>query len=620
MKFEYSPGLFGYGAKGTDGSAGISGLSLYFTDYNAITDIIRIQSAIENDEVLISTVAPETKLPGGRSYITGDLFVIPNGTIYQINAETNTYTETDGNLSKADYFDQYFYVETDNGYIRYHNIYNASTNYIIDNVMTSTPGINYTLYPGSIYNIDPKEFARIEYTNIINASSNAFSVYSSGATTVTDDKKSIAIIRDVDTNTFKIGNLDKDDNLRSVNLILDVSLLIHTKDVCSNYFSHDTPSGEILTNNEIYTNLLFDPNFTSSPASFKATPTFDSIIIEWWLSHFTLESSIIGTLYFMKAQDPSGSYYIDSSIVNPLVLYDLDVSGTVTISDLPLGATYQYYLTICKDGWERMSAIKSSTTSATVPELHVNDPSNKLLSVDASGWFSTNSSYGYTVDISTDSYTGWNVTSNPVPDWITITPKTGPSGNDTFDVSISRKTTYGDRISIITISSEAPDVSIGVTQTGLPTSAYITFNTDGSILLSGLGSILIDISLYGYAYAYAGSEENGYYNSSADIDYINAGPTSNNLVDTTAEAQGTPEYDSSTSIGYFADFGLSNSSTCEIQHAMTGYYAGIDGETMAYGYVKITAAKISGTSTNVTILYNKWDIDQFGVISVLYEA
>ena len=148
----------------------------------------------------------------------------------------------------------------------------------------------------------------------------------------------------------------------------------------------------------------------------------------------------------------------------------------------------------------------------------------------------------------------------------------------------------------------------------------ITFNTDGSILLSGLGSILIDISLYGYAYAYAGSEENGYYNSSADIDYINAGPTSNNLVDTTAEAQGTPEYDSSTSIGYFADFGLSNSSTCEIQHAMTGYYAGIDGETMAYGYVKITAAKISGTSTNVTILYNKWDIDQFGVISVLYEA
>ena len=44
MKFQYSPGLFGYGTKGTDGSAGLAGLALYFTDFNGV---INYQSQVE---------------------------------------------------------------------------------------------------------------------------------------------------------------------------------------------------------------------------------------------------------------------------------------------------------------------------------------------------------------------------------------------------------------------------------------------------------------------------------------------------------------------------------------------------------------------------------------------
>ena len=40
MKFDYSPGLLGYGLKGSDGSLGLSGASVYFTDYYIDDDII----------------------------------------------------------------------------------------------------------------------------------------------------------------------------------------------------------------------------------------------------------------------------------------------------------------------------------------------------------------------------------------------------------------------------------------------------------------------------------------------------------------------------------------------------------------------------------------------------
>jgi len=55
MKFQYSPGLLGYGAKGGDGSAGLQGLALYFTDFDPVFDLLRIEDCIENDFVMWSS-------------------------------------------------------------------------------------------------------------------------------------------------------------------------------------------------------------------------------------------------------------------------------------------------------------------------------------------------------------------------------------------------------------------------------------------------------------------------------------------------------------------------------------------------------------------------------------
>ena len=42
MKFEYAPGLPGYGTQGADGSDGLLGVSFYFSEYAGDTDIITI--------------------------------------------------------------------------------------------------------------------------------------------------------------------------------------------------------------------------------------------------------------------------------------------------------------------------------------------------------------------------------------------------------------------------------------------------------------------------------------------------------------------------------------------------------------------------------------------------
>jgi len=606
MKFQYSPGLFGYGPQGADGSEGILGAAFYFTDYNPISDFLRINSAIENDEVLLSKVLSGTKLPNGRTYNTGDLVMAVNGDVYEIDAETNELGDMPiGSLSKVDFFDKYHEIYTDNEYERWANYYNASTNYIIDNVMSTTPGIIYTTYPSNIYGIQPKNFARIEYTNVINSSYNSFSVYSSGENFLSDDNKAIAIVKSSYDRLFRIGNLDDDANIRNVSLILDVSSLIHTKET-GNTFSIDASLGNILTNKEISTNILFDPVLIRTPTSFKAITGATDVSIEWNLSDFTSDTDITASLFFYKKQDPSGSYNISNDTVNPLMLYDLDSSGTVNFSGLTLGLTYQYYIVIDKDGWERMSSIKNVTTSSTIATLTVNDPSSLELNADASGWFSSISNYTYTVDISTDSVTGWNVTDIALPSWITITPTSGPAGDDTFDVSLYRKTDPGSREGLITISSQAEDVSIKVTQTGtIGTTIY--FNNDGSILIDDLSEgSAIDISLMAYGKSYAQSRDDIAI-SSIYIYHKRKGGL-DTLVNISATSGIGEDPSTSITYGYLNAYGFTDNSVNEVYYLQEPATEQDDTGAWRYstGYMRITNAEIDGESINVP--YNTFRI------------
>ena len=152
-KFRYAPGMPGFGTKGSDGSAGLQGLSMYFTDYNPDTQASSINIRIANNQVLWSTTSDV--LPSGRVYVTGDLFVDDQGRVYEINAETDTFQYKFANLNTSGYFISAETTTDTYTYNRYFNS-NDSPKYIIDNVYAEGV-IAYYDIPSEIYNIFPKK-------------------------------------------------------------------------------------------------------------------------------------------------------------------------------------------------------------------------------------------------------------------------------------------------------------------------------------------------------------------------------------------------------------------------------------------------------------------------------
>lgn len=514
MNFQYSPGILGYGAKGQDGSAGIDGLALYFTDYDPVANILNIESAIANDEVLWSSAPAGTKLPGGRKYQNGDLFVDSRGFIYEINADIDEYDITDGALNKSQFFQSKWNVISDTGFQRFHNILDGSPNILIDNTNSQYGSSNYTDPPKYLYGIESKNFARFEYSDVKDGSYNAFTVYSLAANVGSDDHKSLGLVYDENLKLWRLGNIGQLDGRRNTNLILDVSSITFP----NSKILLDTPEGTVLTNKQKNTPLLFDPNFQREPISFYATSPLNSQInIYWNLQDFCNDPSIKGVLHFNRRRD-SSVFYMNASTGNiavPMAFFDIEPAGYVQITNCPSSKTYEYSISISKDGWERTSAIKQITTTDSPPEMTILDPSSKTLTADPSGWFATESTYKYQVDLSTNSPTGWNSSVIPPQTWITLlnNSSTGP-GLGTFEVSLGYNDTVNSRSAVVYVFSEAnPDPSILVTQTG-QTAYTVYFNNDGSIVFSPPltnQTVTVGIKLYSWVrvqrncFGYSGS-------------------------------------------------------------------------------------------------------------------
>lgn len=360
-KFKYAPGMPGFGTKGSDGSLGNQGLAMYFTDLDPVGGKGALETKISNNQVLwFDSINP---LPDDRKYITGDLFFDSDGKAYEINAETDTFSSIGGNLNMGGFFIP-LEIKADNGFQRFFNS-NSSPKYIIDNIYTDAGTINYTESPVTIYNINPRNFARIEYSNVVlNQKYNPFTVYSGDSSAeLPSNQKSIAIVRDISLNLFRIGNLDDAGNLRNVNLIFDVSSLIHTKQP-GNTFTGKTPPGSILTNYEIAANILFDPEFNSNPGIFSANRIDNyTIKLVWYLSEFMnsypKDPTIKGDLYFFENLNLNNSTFrIDSSAARPLIFSDIEPSGEIYINDISSTKSYGYYMKLSKNGWTRNSIIK----------------------------------------------------------------------------------------------------------------------------------------------------------------------------------------------------------------------------------------------------------------------
>src|ERR1035437_4981879 len=117
--FKYAPGKPGIGTKGHDGSIGSQGLSMFFTDFDAITDITALNNRINTNSTLWKT--SNISLPDSRTYNVGDLFIDQSGQTFEIiSTILGTYNKIFANLSSGGFFLPLGVSSTD-GYARFFN-------------------------------------------------------------------------------------------------------------------------------------------------------------------------------------------------------------------------------------------------------------------------------------------------------------------------------------------------------------------------------------------------------------------------------------------------------------------------------------------------------------------
>jgi hypothetical protein len=465
-KYNYAPGMPGFGSKGKDGSAGLQGLSMFFTDYDPISDVNAINSKISSNYSLWSgTISP---LPDGRVYVTGDLFFDSNGKAYEINAETNTFSYKYASLNTGGFFVP-LGISTDGGYARYFNS-NSTPKYIIDNVYSESGSVDYTLVPQYIYGIEPYNYARIEFSNILLGKYNPFTLFTTGNT----EDTALAIVRDSSANEFHIGNLNYDGKIRNVNLVFDVSSLRQTKET-GNSFTVNTPAGTILTNNEINANSLFDNNFVSKPSSFYAifNSGTNDCSVYWNLADFTNDPTTTGALYFYQHINTytGNTYRIDSSALRPLILDGLDSSGKIKITGLSASNTYSCYIKLSKNGWTRTSDVLT-VFGGTISAVPVNSIES-YTAHDVSGF-----------DVNTNVPWSWSIITNPNSMIYNVTSTSTNSLDGSLYCSLASNpgTSRVGKIRFIAAGGAYTDVSI--TQQGSLTTVYYHITYDDPIDMS----------------------------------------------------------------------------------------------------------------------------------------
>lgn len=234
-KFQYAPGLPGYGTQGADGSDGSQGLSIYFSTLDGGSQSSAIRSAIGANNQLDGSGNP---LPGNRIYQTGDIFIDTNGLAYEIDLSLfNNYNATPiARLNTSTIFIEGEDTSTSVVYQRYYNAYLTTDKFVVDNVFSSSGLSGYFQNPdqaNGIYGTAAKNYATINYVDLSIGNYNPFAVWNNSADTLKPEE-AIALVKEYQTNTWRLGNLDNFGNVRDTSLSLDFSNFIIENN--ENYF------------------------------------------------------------------------------------------------------------------------------------------------------------------------------------------------------------------------------------------------------------------------------------------------------------------------------------------------------------------------------------------------
>jgi len=357
-KFQYAPGIPGYGTKGTDGSAGLTGLGMYFTEYDGLTSASTIAGRLLASHNLYGSDVSIAGWGGGRRYQNGEMFVDIWGRVYEINFSTYPYyVFTNQTISTTSFFTEI--LPSDTGFTRIANIYNGAELYTLDNVYSTTVG-NYTggtNVPSNIYNILPLNFATIQYNdinplNISAAASNyiPFTVYSTGASWPGPaESDSFAIVKHKTLPLWRIGNLDGETNVRDVSLFLDFREVRATRNfkvdgsavfmgdvsirkeliVGGNaYFKNDVYFNDNIHNTGFYIKRILDPGYLQVETSIN----FLYKTIRWRSSATLLSET--PNMYFEALDDRTNETDI---------LFIESGTGKITKGAAPTSSQLQYF-------------------------------------------------------------------------------------------------------------------------------------------------------------------------------------------------------------------------------------------------------------------------------------
>jgi len=229
MKFQYAPGLPGYGTQGADGSDGSQGLGIYFSELNGETQGPTLNSRISSNEIL--NLSGGDPLPGSRVYQTGDVFVDANGRVYEIDPTNpvSKYSPTGERLNTSTIFVQGVDTSTNPIYSRYYNEYSNVDRFVVDNVFTESLPNNYVQSPiqsDGIYGLPATNFAQVKFVDI---SSNGYLPYTLWNNTINTaaPETALAFVKEYGTDHWRWGNVDNSDVVRNVELSLDFAH-VHT--------------------------------------------------------------------------------------------------------------------------------------------------------------------------------------------------------------------------------------------------------------------------------------------------------------------------------------------------------------------------------------------------------
>ena len=277
-EFQYAPGMPGYGTRGIDGSVGLPGLAMYFSEFNGFSDIAAITNKIVNNKVLFTI--PDETLPNypNRLYVTGDLFIDKNTYVFEIDLSTsNLFVPKNISLNTSGAFvSQIPRVGAPTTFERFSNKFDSvSDRLLIDNILAwTTPGAGGYAVRGDIYENATTDYGKINYVgdDVMTAIASDYYLYqtwTNGGIT-TDDH--IALVREKTGSNWHLGNKTSG-IFRDVNLSLDFKqlnlgeyLAVDTSTLSLNYplgNTIDSSSALTIKTDNVNNNLSYDITVTA---------------------------------------------------------------------------------------------------------------------------------------------------------------------------------------------------------------------------------------------------------------------------------------------------------------------------------------------------------------------